>query len=111
MPEELWMEVHKIVQEVLNKIILEKKKCKKAKQLSEDAIQTAEKEERQKGKGKEKRYSHLNAAFQRIAKKDKKDFLSDHCKEIKDRIEWERLEISSRKLEIPREYFMQRWAQ
>ena len=53
----------------------------------------------------------MNAEFQRIARKDKKDFLSDQCKEMEENIEWERLEISSRKLEIPREYFMHKWAQ
>ena len=56
-------------------------------------------------------YTHLNAEFQRIARRDKKAFLSDQCKEIEKIIEWERLEISSRKLEILREHFMQRWAQ
>ena len=55
-------------------------------------------------------YKHMNAEFQRIARRDKKAFFSDHCKEIEKTIYWERLEISSRKLEIPREYFMQRWA-
>ena len=64
-----------------------------------------------KSKGEKERYEHLNAEFQRIARRDKKAFLSDQCKEIEETIEWERLEISSRKLEIPREYFMQRWAQ
>ena len=54
---------------------------------------------------------HVNAEFQRIARRDKKAFLSDQCKEIKEKIEWERLEISSRKLELSRELFMQRWAQ
>ena len=79
--------------------------CKKAKLLSEEALQIAE--ERREAKGKEKeRYSHLNAEFQRIARIDKKAFLSDQCKEIKETIEWERLEISSRELEMPREHFM-----
>ena len=64
-----------------------------------------------KSKGKKERYKHLNAEFQRIARRDKKAFLSDRCKEIEETIEWERLEISSRKLEIPREHFTQRWAQ
>ena len=65
---------------------------------------------RVKNKGERKRYTQLNAEFQRIARKDKIAFLSDQCKEIKETIEWERLEISSRQLDIPREYFMQRWA-
>ena len=64
------------------------------------------KKQRRKG-----RYKHLNAEFQRIARRDKKAFLSDQCKEIEEKIEWERLEISSRKLEISREHFMERWAQ
>ena len=63
-----------------------------------------------KGKGEKERYAHLNAQFQRIAKRDKKAFLSDQCKEIKEKNR-ERLDISSRKLEIPRKHFMQRWAQ
>ena len=64
-----------------------------------------------KGKGEKEIYTHLNAEFQRIARRDKKAFLHDQCKEIDETIEWEKLEISSTKLEIPREHFMQRWAQ
>ena len=82
----------------------------KAKWLSEEALQTAEKREA-KRKGEKGRYTHLNAKFQRIARRDKKAFLRDQCKEIEGNKERERLEISSRKLEIPREHFMQRWAQ
>ena len=63
-----------------------------------------------KRKGEKERFKHLNAEFQRIARGDEKAFLSDQCKEIEKTAEWERLEISSRKLEIPREHFMQRWA-
>ena len=107
-PDELWMEVCDIVQETGIKTVLEKKKCKKAKWLSEEALQIAVKRET-KSKGEKERYSHLNAEFQRIARRDKKAFLSDHCKEIEKTIEWQRLEMSSRKLEIPKEYFMQRW--
>ena len=110
-PEELWTEVPDIVQEAVINAIPKKKKCKKAKWLSEEALQIAEKRREPKGKGEKERYTHFNAKFQRIAKREEKDFLSDHCKEIEKTIEWERLEISSRKLEIPREYFMQRWAQ
>ena len=62
-----------------------------------------------KSKGENERYTHLNAEFQRIARRDKKVFLSHHCKEIEENNRKERLEISSRKLEIPREHFMQRW--
>ena len=82
MPEELWTEVHNIVQEVVTKIIPKKKKCKKAKWLSEDALQIAEKRREAKGKGEKERYTHLNAEFQRIARRNKKAFLSDQCKEI-----------------------------
>ena len=64
-----------------------------------------------KGNGEKERYTHLNAEFQRIARRDKKAFLSDQCKEIEENNRMERLEISSRKLEIPREHFMERWAQ
>ena len=77
--------------------------------MSEEALQIAEKRREAGGKGEKERSAHLNAEFQRIARRDKKAFLSDQCKERKT-IEWERLEISSRKLEIPREHFMQRWA-
>ena len=75
------MEVHDIVQEAVIKTIPKKKKCKKVKWLSEEALQTAEKRE-VKGKGEKKTYIHLNAEFQRIARRDKKAFLSDQCKEI-----------------------------
>ena len=110
-PEELWTEVHNIVQEAVIKTISKKKKCKKAKWLSEEALQIAEKRREAKGKGEKERYTHLNVEFQRIARRDKKAFLSDQCKEIEENKEWERLKISSRKLEIPREYFVQRWVQ
>ena len=84
MPEEIWMEVHDIVQEAMNKIIPKKKKCKKAKWLSKEALQIAEKRREAKGKGEKERYTHLNAEFQRTARKDKKDFLSDQCKEMEE---------------------------
>ena len=79
-PEELWMEVHDIIQEAVIKTIPKKKKCKKAKWLSEKALQVAEKRKEVKGKGEKERYKHLNAEFQRIARRDKKAFLSDQCK-------------------------------
>ena len=82
MPEELWMEVHDVVQEAVIKTIPKKKRCKKAKWLSEEALQIAEKRREVKGKGEKERYIHLNAEFQRIARRDKKAFLSDQCKEI-----------------------------
>ena len=81
MPEELWMEVCDIVQEAVIKTIHRKKKCKKAKWLSEEALQMAVKRKEAKGKGEKERYTHLNAEFRRIARRDKKAFLSDQCKE------------------------------
>ena len=87
------------------------KKGKKAKWLSDKALQIAEKRREAKGKGQKERYTHSNAEFQRIARRDKKVFLSAQCKEIEGKIEWETLELSSRKLEIPRVYIMQIWAQ
>ena len=79
--------------------------------LSEEALQIAEKRRDVKGKGEKERYTHLIVEFQSIGKTDRKAFLSDQCQEIEERIEWDRLEISSRKLEISREHFMQRWTQ
>ena len=76
-PEELWVEVHDIVQEAVIKTIPKKKKCKKAKWLSEEALQIAENRREEKGKGEKERYTHLNADFQRIAWRDKKAFLND----------------------------------
>ena len=81
-PGELWTEVCDIVQEAAIKTISKKKKCKKGKWLSEEALQIAEKRREVKGKGERKRYTHLNAEFQRIVRRDKKAFLSDQCKEI-----------------------------
>ena len=84
MTEELWTEVRDIVQEAGIKNILKKKKCKKAKWLSEEALQIAEKRREGKGKGGKERYTHLDAEFQRIAKREKKAILSDQCKEIEE---------------------------
>ena len=78
------MEVCDIVQEAVIETILKKKKCKKAKWLSEEALQIAEKRREAKGKGEEERYTHLNAEFQRVARRDKKAFLSNQCKEIEE---------------------------
>jgi len=78
------MVVHDIVQEAVIKTVSKKKKCKKAKWLSEEALQIAEKRRETKGKGEKERYTHLNAEFQRIARRDKKAFLSDQCKEIEE---------------------------
>ena len=88
-----------------------KRNAKKAKWLSEEALQIAVKRREVKSKGEKERYKQPNAEFQRIARRDKKAFLSDQCKETEENNRMERLEISSRKLEIPREYFMQRWGQ
>ena len=82
MPEELWTEARDITQEAGIKTIPKKKKCKKAKWLSEEVLQIAEKRRQVKGKGEKGRYTHMNAEFQRIARRDKKAFLSDQCKEI-----------------------------
>ena len=82
MPDELRMEVSDIVQETGIKTILKKNKCKKAKWLSKEALQIVVKRREAKSKGEKERYKHLNAEFQRIERRDKKDFLSDQCKEI-----------------------------
>ena len=107
-PEEQWTEVRNIVQEAVTKTIPKKKKCKKAKWLSEEALQIAEKRREEEGQEEKERYTHLNVEFQRIARRDKKAFLSEQCKEIEENNRMERLEISSRKLVIPREHIMQR---
>ena len=83
-PEELWMEVHDTVQEAVIKTTPIKNKCKKAKWLSEEALQIAVNRREVKGKVEKERYTHLNAEFQRIARRDKKAFLSDQCKEIEE---------------------------
>ena len=85
LPDELWMEVHNIVQETGIKILLMEKKCKKAKWLSGEALQIAVKRREAKSKGEKERYKHLSAEFQRIARRDKKDFFSDQCKEIEEK--------------------------
>ena len=84
MPDELWMEVRDIVQETGIKTIPIEKKCRKAKWLSEEALQIAVKKREVKSKGEKGRYTHLNAEFQRTARRDKKAFLSDLCKEIEE---------------------------
>ena len=100
-------EVCNIVQETGIKTIPMEKKCKKAKWLPEEALQIAVKRREAKSKGKRERYTHLNAKFQRISRRDKKAFLSDQCKEIEENNRMGKTEIYSRKLEIPREHFMQ----
>ena len=89
-PEELWMEVHDIVQEIGIKTIPKKNKCKKAKWLSEEALQIAVKRRKAKSKGEKERYKHLNAEFKRIARKDKKAFFCDQCKESRGKQENEK---------------------
>ena len=84
MPEELWMEVCDIIQEAVIKTIPKKNKCKKAKWLSEEALQIPEKRREAKGKGEKERYTHLNVEFKKIVRRDKKAFLSDQCKEIEE---------------------------
>ena len=88
-----------------------KRNAKRANWLSEEVLTKAEKRREVKSKGEKEIYTHLIAEFQRIARKDKKDFFSDQCKEIEENNRMGRLELSSRKLEIPREHFMQRWAE
>ena len=109
MPDELWMEVRDIVQETRIKTIPKKEKCKKAKWLSEEALQITEKREA-KGKGEKERYTHLNAEFQRIVRRNKKAFLGDQCKEIEENNRMGKPRDLF-KTKIPREHLMQRWAQ
>ena len=111
MHEELQVEVCDTVQETGIKTILKKKKCNKAKWLSEEVLQIAKKRREAKSKGEKERYTHLNAEFQRIEGEIRKPSSVINAKKWRKTIEWERLEISSSKLEIPRENFMQRWAQ
>ena len=85
MPEELWTEVCDIVREVVIKAIPKKKKCKKAKWMSEEALQIAKERREAKDKGEKERYTHLNAEFQRRARRDKKTFLIDECNEIEEK--------------------------
>ena len=107
-PEELWMETHDIVQETVFKTIPKKKKCKKAKWLSKEALHLAEKRREAQGKGEKERYTRLNAEFQRIARRDKKAFLRDQCKEIEENNRMGKTRDLFKKSEIPREHFMQR---
>ena len=110
-PDELWIEVHDIVQETGIKTIPKKKKCKKAKWLFEEALQIAVKRREVKSKGEKERYKHLNAESQRIARRDKKAFLSDQCKEIEENNRIGKTRDLFKKLDIPRQHFPQGWAQ
>ena len=100
-----------IVEETGSKTIPKKNKCKKAKWLSEEALQIAVKRRDMKSKGEKERYTHLNAEFQRIARRDKKAFLSNQCKEIEENSRIGKTRDLFKKLEIPREHVMQGWAQ
>ena len=110
-PDELWTEVCDIVQETGIKTIPMEKKCKKAKWLSEEDLQIAVERREVKSKGEKERYFHLNAEFQRIDRRDKKAPLSNHCKEIEENNKMGKTRILPRKLETPREHFMQTWVQ
>ena len=110
-PKELCMEIHDILQKAMIKTIPKKKKCKKAKWLSEEILQIAEKRREAKDKGEKERYTRFNTEFQRIARRDKKAFLNDQCKEIEETNRMGKTRYLIKKLEIPREHFMQRWAQ
>ena len=99
-----------MVQEAVTKTIPKKNKSKKAKWLSEEALHTAEERREAKSKGQMERYTQLNAEFQRTARRNKKAFLTEQCKDIEGKKERKRLEISSRKLDISREHLMQGWA-
>ena len=111
-PGELQAEVRDIVQERAIKIIPMEKKCKKAKWLSNKALQIAEKRREAKGKGEKERYTHLNAEFQRITRRDKKAFLGDQCKEIEENNRMGKTRDLFKKIRDTKgTYFMQRWAQ
>ena len=110
LPDQLWNEVHDIVQETGIKTIPTEKKRKKAKWLSGEALQIAVKRREVKSKGGKERYKHLNAEFQRIARRDKKAFFSDQCKEIEKNNRMGKTRDLFKKIGDTREHFMQRWA-
>ena len=105
-PDELWTEVHDSVQEAVIKTILKKKKCKKAKWFSEEALQIAEKIKDMNGKEEKERYTHLNAEFQIIARRDKKAFVSDQCKEIEENNRMGKTRDLFKKIRDTKEHFM-----
>ena len=111
MPDELWTEVHDIVQETGIKAIPMEQKCKKAKWLSEEALQIAVKRRKAKSKGEKERYTTLNAEFQRIARRDKKAFLNNQWKEIEENNRMGKTRDLFKKIRDTKGYFMQRWAQ
>ena len=110
MPEELWTEVHDVVQEAGIKTIPMEKKCRKAKWLSGEALQIAVKRGEAKGKGEKETYTHLNVEFQRTARRDKNAFLSDQCKEIEKNNRMEKTRDLFRKIRDTKGIFQQRWA-
>ena len=109
-PEELWTEVHDIMQEAVIKTITKKKKCNKEKWLSGEALQIAVKRREEKSKGEKERYKHLNAEFQRIARRDKNTFFSDQCKEIEENNRMGKTRDLFKKIRDTNGTFMQRWA-
>ena len=111
MPDELWTEVCAIVEETRIKTMPKKKKCKKVKWLSEEALKIAAERREVKSKGQKERYIHLNAEFQRIARRDKKAFLSDQCNEIEENNRMGKTRDLFKKIRDPKEVFMQRRAQ
>ena len=110
-PEELWMEVRDIVQETRINTMPMEKICKKAKWLSEEALQIAVKRTEVKSKGEKERYKHLNAEFQRIARRDKKAFLSNQCKEIKENSRMGKTRDLFKKIRDTKGTFHTKWAQ
>ena len=112
MPEELWTKVCNTVQEAVTKTIPKKNKCKKAKcKKSKKGLQIAEKRREAKGNGEKERYIHLNAEFQRIARRDKKAFLNDQCKETEENNRMGNARDLFNKIKDTKGTFMQRWAQ
>ena len=109
-PDELWMEFCDIVQETGIKTVPMEKECKKAKWLSEEALQIAVKRREAKSKGEKERHTHLNAEFQRIARRDKKAFLRDQCKEIEGNNRMGKTRDLFKKIRDTKGTFMQRWA-
>ena len=109
--QELWTEVRDIVQEAGIKTMPKKKKCKKAKWLSEEALQIFEKRREAKGKGEKERNTHLNAEFQRIARRDKKAFLSNHCREIEESNRMGKTRDLFKKIRDTKRHFIQKWPQ
>ena len=111
MPDELWMEVHDILKETRIKTIPMEKQCKKARWLSEEALQIAVKRREAKSKGEKERYKHLNAEFQRTARRHKKAFFSDQCKEIEENNRMGKTRDLSNKIRDTKGTFHARWAQ